>query len=452
MTGVRAGIPAAAAVADQYRKVSKGGCPDPGHPLLEPQALMIRSTRLDCGMTVVTEAMPDVRSVTAGFWVGTGSRDESAALFGASHFLEHLLFKGTPDRSARSIAEDIDAVGGDMNAFTTKEHTAFYVRVLDESLDLGLDILSDIMWSPAFRPDEVESERQVILEEILMKEDEPADLVHEVFAEALFPSHPLGLEVLGDEDSITAMSREDIIGFFRHHYRPANMVFAAAGRLDHDAILRGIESRFDGVRGGETPARVAPVSPPVRLVVNRRPTEQAHIVIGMRSLPREDEGRYALAALNHVLGGGLSSRLFQKIREERGMVYSVYSYRAAFDDCGMLAVYAGTMPGKAKEVVSLIGAEMDDILEHGVSERELVVAKGHLKGEMALSLEDSAARMSRIGRSQLVHEGVRSVDDLRARIEAVTLDDVAAVARRVLADERVLAVVGPFVEDAFQPL
>src|SRR5437764_712819 len=218
--------------------------------------------------------MPDVRSVTAGFWVATGSRDEDASLAGASHFLEHLLFKGTDTWSAREIAEAVDAVGGDINAFTTKEYTAFYVRLLADSLDLGLDILSDIMWSPAFRPDEVEAERQVILEEILMHQDEPADLVHEVFTEALYPGDPLGREVLGDEETITGMAREQIAAFHAEHYRPGNMVLAAAGLLDHDHIADGLERRFAGGRGGEPVRRHAPDGPAQSLAVVNRPTEQ----------------------------------------------------------------------------------------------------------------------------------------------------------------------------------
>lgn len=407
---------------------------------------MIRTTTLDNGMQVVTERMPDVRSVTAGFWVGTGSRDESAELFGASHFLEHLLFKGTLTRSARSISEDIDSVGGDMNAFTTKEYTAFYVRLLAESLEMGLDILSDILWNPAFRADEVETERQVILEEILMRDDEPADLVHELFAEALYPGHRLGLEVLGDERSIKAMSRDDIRGFFGHHYRPGNIVFSAAGLLDHDAVVEGVVSRFDGPSGGVRPVREAPAQPPEPAVVCTRQTEQAHLVVGTTALDRHSPDRYALAALNHVLGGGLSSRLFQSIREERGLAYSVYSYRAAFDDAGALAVYAGTAPARAGEVLRLVQEELDRLAGEGVGERELAVAKGHLKGEMALSLEDSAARMSRVGRSLLVHGEVLQVDELASRIDAVTLDDVARVAADVLGRPRVVAAVGPIDE------
>jgi predicted Zn-dependent peptidase len=414
--------------------------------------LSIDVTRLDSGITVVTERMPDVRSVTTGFWVGTGSRDEQGAVAGASHFLEHLLFKGTEERSARDIAEAVDAVGGDMNAFTTKEYTAFYVRTLAGNVDLSLDILSDIMWSPAFRSDEVEAERQVILEEILMHADEPADLVHEVFTEALYPGHPLGREVLGDEATITAMSRDQVAGFHGHHYRPGNMVMAAAGELDHDKVVAGIDRRFSGQPGGVIPERTDPVEAPRRLTVVRRPTEQAHVVVGVRALDRDDDDRYALAILNHILGGGMSSRLFQEIREARGLAYSVYSYRASYQGTGALAVYAGTAPARAREVVGLIHAELDRLFADGITERELTMAKGHLRGSMALSLEDSGARMSRLGRSQLVHGRVPTIDEIDSRLASVTLADVARVAEQVLASPRTLSVVGPFAEDELADL
>jgi predicted Zn-dependent peptidase len=410
---------------------------------------LIRTTTLENGLTVVTERMPDVRSVSAGFWVGTGSRDEEPAMAGASHFLEHLLFKGTPTRSARRIAEDVDAVGGDMNAFTTKEYTAFYLRVLDDSLDLGLDILADILCDPAFRPEEVESERQVILEEILMRADEPADLVHELFTEALFPGHPLGREVLGDEDRVRAMTPDDIRAFWSRHYRPGNMVFSAAGRLDHDALVDGLDRRFRGPVGGVRPTRVAPSAATRPVVVDSHPTEQAHLVLGVRGLDRGDDDRYALSVLDHVLGGGLSSRLFQAIREERGLAYSVYSYRAAYEDAGSLSVYAGTSTGQVHEVLGLMHQEFDRMAATGATDREVEVAKGHLRGELALSLEDSAARMHRIGRSRLVHGRVDTVEEVVRRIEAVTREDVARVAATVLGGTRVLAVVGPFEEAAF---
>jgi predicted Zn-dependent peptidase len=410
---------------------------------------LIRTTTLDNGLTVVTERMPDVRSVTAGCWVGTGSRDEDTAVAGASHFLEHLLFKGTDTRSAREIAEAVDAVGGDINAFTTKEYTAFYVRMLSETLDLGFDILSDIMWSPAFRPDEVEAERQVILEEILMRADEPGDLVHEVLCEAMYPDHPLGREVLGEEDTVTSVTRDEIRDFWGHHYRPGNIVMAAAGHLDHDDIVAAIDSRFAGKEGGAPPVRTPPTSTARDVDVVTRPTEQAHVVLGLAALDRDHEDRYALAILNHVLGGGMSSRLFQEIREERGLAYSVYSYRSAFEGSGVLGVYAGTAPARVHQVLELVHRELDRMHASGIDAHELAMAKGHLKGTMALSLEDSAARMSRIGRAQLVHGEIESFDEIMDLIDAVTLDDVARVAEDVLGHRRVLAVVGPFDEDAF---
>src|SRR5215213_4554276 len=409
----------------------------------------IRTTTLDNGMQVVTEAMPDAHSVTIGFWVDAGSRDETPVEAGASHFLEHLLFKGTETRSAHSIAEDIEAVGGDMNAFTTKEYTAFYTRLIDEDLELGLDILSEIMWEPAFRPDEIDAERQVILEEINMHEDEPSDLVHELLHEALYPGHPLGREVLGERSTITAMTRDQIDGYFTTRYKPPSIVVAAAGNLDHDQVVAGIERRFTG-RTGTAPVRERPALLPVRpLIVQHRTTEQAHLVMGMRALDRHDDDRFALSILNQVLGGGMSSRLFQEIREKRGLVYSVFSYRAAYLESGALAIYAGTAPGRAQEVLALIDDELEKLATGPISDRELAVAKGHIKGSLALSLEDSAGRMNRVGRSQLIHGDVLSFDDLVARTEAVTHDDLRRVAERVLANERVLAVVGPFDEEAF---
>jgi predicted Zn-dependent peptidase len=410
---------------------------------------LIRTSELACGLRLVTEAMPDVRSVTTGFWVGTGSRDEHPGEVGASHFLEHLLFKGTPTRTARAIAEAVDAVGGDMNAFTTKEYTAFYVRLLAEHLDLGLDVLCDIMWSPALRPDELEAERQVILEEILMHGDEPADLVYDRFAAALYPGHPLGREVLGTQDSIVSMAAGHVRRFFGEHYRPANMVVAAAGALDHDRVAAGIEDRFAGEAGGSPPQRVPPDGSGEGSVVVPRATEQAHLVVGARAPDRHDPDRWALAALDHVLGGGVSSRLFQEIRERRGLAYSVYSDRVAYEDTGSLAVYVGTTPSRVGNVLELINVELDRLVADGITGRELDLAQGHLRAETLLALEDSAARMSRIGRSLLLHHEVLTVDELLARIDAVTVDEVGAAARRVLGAPRTAVVLGPFGEGDF---
>ncbi len=405
---------------------------------------LIRTSQLACGLRLVTEAMPDVRSVTAGFWVGTGSRDEGPGEIGASHFLEHLLFKGTPTRTARAIAEAVDGVGGDMNAFTTKEYTAFYVRLLAEHLDLGLDVLCDIMWSPALRPDELEAERQVILEEILMHGDEPADLVYDRFAAALFPGHPLGREVLGTPDSVEAMATGDVRRFFGEHYRPVNIVAAAAGAVDHDQVAAGIEARFAGAAGGAPPRRTPPNGQREPSVVVSRSTEQAHLVVGVRGPDRHDQDRWPLAALDHVLGGGVSSRLFQEIRERRGLAYSVYSDRVAYEDTGLLAVYVGTTPSRVRDVLELVNVELDRLVADGITAHELDLARGHLRAETLLALEDSAARMSRIGRSLLLHHEVLTVDELLARIDAVTIDQVAAAARRVLGAPRTVVVLGPF--------
>jgi predicted Zn-dependent peptidase len=409
--------------------------------------MTLSTSTIDDGLTVVTERMVDARSVTMGFWVGTGSVDESGALWGASHFLEHLLFKGTSERTARSIAEAVDASGGDMNAFTTREYTAFYVRLLAEQADLGLDILSDILWSPAFRPDEFESERQVILEEILMHNDEPADLVHDVLAAALWPDHPLGREVLGEEATISAMTRGQVADFHREHYRPANMVFAAAGDLDHERIAAGLTARLRGVSGGSTPTRTAPVPGAGGPVVVSRATEQAHVAVGVAAIGRHDERRYVMSILDHILGGGMSSRLFQEIREDRGLAYSVYSYKASYDGAGALAVYAGTSPSNVRQVLDLIHGELDVMASKGITAAELASARSHVRGSLVLGLEDSGARMSRLGHGQVSHGRVVPLSEVEEGYAAVTVDDVAALAAEVLDGPRSVAVIGPFDDD-----
>jgi predicted Zn-dependent peptidase len=294
----------------------------------------------------------------------------------------------------------------------------------------------------------------VILEEILMHNDEPADLVHEVLAEALWPGHPLGRDVLGTEESIEGLARDDIASFHALHYRPGNIVLAAAGAIEPEALVAGIDERLAGARaaaggGGSTVERVAPDAAPRPLVVLNRATEQAHLAVGFRAFDRDDDDRYALAVLDHVLGGGMSSRLFQEVREERGLAYSVYSYRSLFEGTGAFVLYAGTAPARAHEVLGLINDEVDRMLAGGITERELAMTKTHLRGSLALALEDSGARMSRLGRSQLVHGSVPALDSVEERLTAVTIDDVARVISRVLGGARVVAAVGPFHEDDF---
>ncbi|MGH9092697.1 MAG: M16 family metallopeptidase [Acidimicrobiales bacterium] len=404
---------------------------------------------LPCGIRLATEAMPDVHSVAVGFWVGTGSRDEAEHHAGASHFLEHLLFKGTAGRSAAAIAEALDEVGGDCNAFTTKEYTTFYIRLLAEDLPLGLDILGDIMCEPALRELDVAAERTVILDEILMHADEPADLAAERWSGALFPGHPLGRDTLGTAESVDALTAADIRRFFAEHYRPANVVVSAAGRCDHAVVAEAVERRFAGQEVGGPPERGAPAAPPEPLVVLRRPTEQAHLVLGARSVSRFSEERWALAVLNHVLGGGLSSRLFQKVREERGLAYSIWSERVSYQDAGLLCVTAGTAPRHVAEVLAIVTGELELLAERGVTDRELSVAKGNLRADMLLAGEDSGARMNRLGSSLLLHGEVRTVEELLARIQEVGPDDVREAADHLAASPRTLAAVGPFDPDAF---
>jgi predicted Zn-dependent peptidase len=406
----------------------------------------IRRTRLDSGLRVVSEHLPGLRSAAVGFWVGTGSRDESESVAGTSHFLEHLLFKGSATRHAAEIAEAIESCGGDMNAFTGQEVTAYYVRVPDRHLDLALDILSDIVWSPALRPDEVESERQVILEEIRMRDDTPDDLVHDVFSSALFPHHPLGREVSGSQETISAVTRDQIAEYHADHYRPSNVVVAVAGNVDHDEVVRLVDDALPPTSGAR-PERVydADGGTPDSFARVDRPLEQSHVVLGARALRRDDPDRFALAVVDQVLGGGMSSRLFQEVREKRGLAYSVFSYRSAFEETGSLAVYCATAPERVEETLAVVRDELDRMVaDGGLTDRELAGAKGHLTGSLALSLESSSSRMHRIGRSELTMGEVPTLDWVVEQVEAVTADDVARVIDRVLgAGERTLALVGP---------
>src|SRR3954468_4154788 len=396
------------------------------------------------GAQVVTEAMPDLRSVAVGFWVGSGAVDEGDHQLGASHFLEHLLFKGTDTRSAADIAHAVESVGGDMNAFTTQEYTAFYVRMPDEYLGLALDILADVVWHPAFRADEVESERRVILEEIGMRDDAPDDVVHELANAALFPGHPLRRSALGTRDSIAAMPRDVIADYHHAHYVPSNVVVAAAGNLTHAQVVDHVGRRAP-TSGFVRPERTyRELRTPNAVTGEHRDTEQAHLVLSLRSVARDDPDRWALSVVNQLLGGGMSSRLFQEIRERRGLAYSVYSYRAAYQRTGSFSVYAGTAPDRIAETRQVIRAELDRLVTDGVSQSELAAAKGHLKGSTSLALETSSSRMHRLGRSLLTQQEVPSVDAMVAEVEAVTVDDLRRVIDRVFgSDEQGLSVVGP---------
>lgn len=404
---------------------------------------MIETEVLGCGITLVTERMEGARSVSLGVWVGTGSRDEEESEAGASHFLEHLLFKGTPSWSAAEIAEAVDEVGGDMDAFTTKEYTAFTMRLLAEDLPLGVRVLGSIMTDPAFRPAEVDAERQVILDEIRMHADEPADLAAEQFMAALFQDHALGRDVLGTQHSVENLDGSDIRVFFDKHYRAANMVVAAAGDVDHARLALEMDKAFETRAGGGRPVRVAPAAEPRPLLVTERPTEQAHVVLGVRAPGRHSPERFALAILNHVLGGGISSRLFQEVRERRGLAYAIWSERMHYEEVGALLVSVGTAPDQAREVIDIVNFELDSLVSSGLREGELARAKAHIRADTLLSLEDSGARMGRIGSSMLLHGEVLEVDELLDRIEDVDEDQVSGLARRMFSSCRTVSVVGP---------
>ena len=408
----------------------------------------VEHTELPNGLRIVTETMPEARSVTLGAWVRVGGRDEPADLSGASHFLEHLLFKGTADRSARQIAEAIDSVGGEMNAFTAREHTAYYARLPHEKAGLGIEILGDVLTAPALRPHEVEAERQVIVEEILMNLDAPDDRVHTLLSKAVFDDHPLGREVLGEMGTVESISRDDIEAFFDRWYRPAAMVIAAAGRLDHQQIVDAVGAALGSRTGGELPERLRPAPAAPAVVVEEDDTEQAHLCLGWRSLDAEDDDRWAMAVANQILGGGMASRLFQEVREERGLAYSVYTHPTAFEDSGYLTLYCGTAPQRAREALGVIDDVIAGVLADGVTDSELAVASGYLEGSMLLGLEDSGGRMGRLGRSLMQRDHITTIDEHVARIRAVTTADVARVLHRVLDGPRALAAVGPFGSDA----
>ena len=424
----------------------------------------MRRTVLPGGLRVVTEFLPAVRSVALGIWVGVGSRDEDTAHAGATHYLEHLLFKGTSKRTALEISSAMDAVGGEMNAFTAKEYTCYYARVLDADLPLAIDVLSDMVTASLIEPRDVDAERNVVLEEIAMNEDDPTDSVHEAFTGHLFGDTPLGRPILGSVDSINGITREQIHEHYVARYTPPHLVVAAAGNLEHDSVVAGVQAAFGTALGDFGTAD--PAAPRLRgsgglwdgygpaagtgVKLVSRSIEQANLVLGCEGLARTDDRRFALGVLNAALGGGMSSRLFQEVREKRGLAYSVYSFAAQHADTGLWGIYAGCLPSKADEVLSICADEVAKVVEGGLSDAELLRGKGQVRGGIVLGLEDPSSRMTRLGKSELVYPRLEPVDEVLAAIESVTHDDVRAIAEEVLTRPKALAVVGPFDDpDAF---
>jgi len=413
---------------------------------------VVRRTTLPSGLRVVTESVPGVRSVSFGAWIGVGSRDETPRQTGAAHFLEHLLFKGTSTRTAWEITAPIEAVGGEMNAFTTKEYTCYYARVLDDDIDLAIDTVCDVVLHGRLDSGDIESEREVILEEIAMNDDDPGDTVHDLYMRTHYGDGPLGRPILGTQESLEALTPQGIRSFYRRHYVPSSMVIAAAGAVDHDDIVESVRDAFQGAGTQADPrslrsTRRAPVAPGrgERGIVQRA-SEQAHLVLGLGGLRRTDDRRYALGVLNAALGGGMSSRLFQSVREERGLAYSVYSFVSSFADTGYTGVYVGCLPDKVREVLEVTHGVIEDVADRGLGADELRRGRGQLRGSVVLGQEDAGSRMSRIAKGELLYGEIPSIDEIVARIDAVTEEDVAVLAGELLREPVTYAAIGPFAD------
>jgi predicted Zn-dependent peptidase len=424
--------------------------------LTAEQGGLVRRTVLPNGLRVITESMPGVRSAAFGIWVGVGSRDENPGQMGSAHYLEHLLFKGTRRREALEISSLIDGVGGEMNAYTSKEQTVYYARVLDRDLPLAIDVICDLVTSAVLRSEDIDGERGVILEEIAMRDDDPSDLVHDEFMQAMFGATDLGRPILGTTASIEAISRDAIASFYADRYRPDSMVVAAAGGLEHEEVVRLVEAAFlqaDAYprSAAPVPVRVRPstktLSPPSPIQLLAKSTEQAHVVVGVPGIPRTDPRRYTLNILSTALGGGMSSRLFQEIREKRGLAYSVYSFASSFSDAGVFGTYAGCLPSKIDQVLELLLAQLSEVAANGLTPEELRRGKGQAQGSIVLGMEDSGSRMSRLGNADLTVGELPSIDETIRRIDEVTLEDVAAEAALLLSAPRAVSIIGPFEED-----
>jgi predicted Zn-dependent peptidase len=396
-----------------------------------------RLSTLDSGVRVVTEAMPSVRSIALGFWIRSGSRDEPVEQAGISHFLEHLLFKGTDRFSSREIDEVFDAMGAEVNAGTSKETTSVHSRFLDRHLEPAFDVMQDMVLRPAY-PD-IDSERQVVIEEIAMYEDEPSDKVHDVLAGAIFGDHPLGRPIIGTADVISSVPVPQIAEWHDGRYTPANIVVAAAGNVDHDKVVELASAAVKPVVGGTKAPSSSPDGATPVLRFHEKETEQYHLCIGAPGIARGDDRRFALRVLDTILGGSTSSRLFQEVREKRGLAYSVFSYASHYLDSGQVAVYVGTRPDNVAEAMDVIGTELDRLHAEGVSEEELERARENVKGRTVLSMESTLTRMNRLGSSVLMDVPLLSVDEVLAAFDAVTLDDVIALAGELWNPQRMSA-------------
>ncbi|MDO8107367.1 pitrilysin family protein [Isoptericola sp. b441] len=428
---------------------------EPGHALTAGQdgGAIVRRSVLPGGVRVLTESMPGLRSATIGAWVGVGSRDERDGHHGSTHFLEHLLFKGTERRTAMDIAEAFDAVGGEANAATGKEHTCYYARVLDADLPMAVDVIADMVTSARLDAGELEIERGVILEELAMNDDDPSDVAHEAFATAVLGDHPLGRPIGGTPDTIRAVPRDAVWDHYREHYTPSSLVITAAGGVDHgvlcDQVTGALEVGGWSLGPGAAPAARRIADAPwvpgagTELVVHRA-TEQANVIVGGVGLTATDERRYAMSVLGAVLGGGMSSRLFQEIRERRGLAYAVYSFSSGHADTGLFGLYAGCTPDKVEEVERLMIEQAERLAGEPITGAELDRSIGQLSGSLVLGMEDTGSRMNRLGKAELVQGELVSVTEALERIRSVTAAEVTDLAAELLARPRSVVRVGPF--------
>ena len=383
---------------------------------------------LDNGLRIITEQMTQVRSISIGVWLTRGSRDEAADRSGIAHFVEHMLFKGTATRTAEDIAQQIDSIGGQLDAFTAKEYASYYIKVLDEHLSLAIDVLADIVRNPAFSPEDIEREKKVVVEEIKMVEDTPDDLVHEIFTQGFWENHPLGRPILGTRETVEALGSGLLRDYFRNTYTPRNLIVSAVGNLEHDRVRNLVAEKF-----GSVPGAVATVADEIPLVVPKtvirnKELEQSHVCVGVSSYPQNHDDRYASYVLNTLLGGSMSSRLFQNVREKRGLAYAVFSGLSAYRDAGSFTIYAGCANEAVGEVIDLVVEELRTVKAAPVSGAELQRSKDHLKGSLMLSLENTASRMSHLARQEIYFDRQFGLDETLLGIERVTSADVQRVA------------------------
>lgn len=412
----------------------------------KPTTESLRITTLPNGVRIVTESVDYVQSASVGLWVGIGSRDETDEIRGISHFIEHMLFKGTPRRTARMLADEIESRGGHLNAFTGKETTCYETRVLAEDVPLALDILTDMFRNSLFDPEEMEREKRVVIEEIKMYEDTPEELVHDIFEQTLFPEHPLGQPIIGSETTVSGLSRTNITDYIGRQYRPDRIVVAAAGNLDHDQVVRVAEQAL-GDLAGTAPQRTdeRPQASGNSKQVHKRDVEQIHFVLGTEGFSKSDRRRYSLSILNNVLGGNMSSRLFQEIREKRGLAYAIGTYGRSYQDGGYFCAYGGTSPETYEQVLDLTRKEFDNVRKNGLTDEELAKAKTQVRGAIVLGLESMNARMNRYGESLLAYGRVIPISEVLSEYEAVTHESIAEVADQVLNDARLtLTCIGDF--------